>query len=130
MTLGQQVFLEEAISMLELFSSRGYDELDSAYVYNEGETERILGAAFDRIGREQFKVATKVNPRITGRLDGEAAKSQLTESLERMGLTKADIFYLHFPDPLTRLRACSARDEMYRAGKFVELGLSNFSPGW
>ncbi len=130
MTFGQQVFLEEATAMTDLFLSKGYTELDTAYVYNEGECEKLLGTIIKHTGREQVRIATKVNPRISGRLDGEAVRKQLPESLERMGVEKADILYLHFPDPKTPIESVlEACDEMHRAGKYSELGLSNF-PAW
>ncbi len=130
MTFGQQTFLEEATEMTELFLSKGYQELDTAYVYNEGDCEKLLGQLISRIGRENVTIATKVNPRISGRLDGDAVYKQLPESLERMGIDYADILYLHFPDVNTPVEsALAACDDLYRQGKFRELGLSNF-PAW
>ena len=130
MTFGQQVFYDEAVAMVECFLDRGYRELDTAYVYNEGESEKLLGRLIERFGRDKFSIATKVNPRISGRLDGDAVRAQLMESLDRMGIDRADIFYLHFPDPNTPVEsALEACGELHRAGKFTELGLSNF-PAW
>lgn len=130
MTFGQQTFLEEATEMTQLFLSKGYRELDTAYVYNEGECEKLLGQLIAKVGREQVTIATKVNPRITGRLDGDAVNKQLPESLERMGIDYADILYLHFPDVNTPVEsALAACDALHRQGKFRELGLSNF-PAW
>ncbi|MBO4289959.1 MAG: aldo/keto reductase [Lachnospiraceae bacterium] len=130
MTFGESVFDEDALAMVRAYLEAGGDELDTAYVYNEGECERILGRLLPRIGRENVTLDTKVNPRITGKLDAEAACMQLNESLERLGTDHADVFYLHFPDPATPvenvLRACG---ELHAEGKFRELGLSNF-PAW
>ncbi len=130
MTFGQQNFLDESMEMVRYFLGQGYHELDAAYVYNEGECEKILGQIISKLGREQFRIATKVNPRISGRLDGAAVRKQLPESLQRMNTETADILYLHFPDPATPVEsALEACDEAYRSGQFVELGLSNF-PAW
>jgi aflatoxin B1 aldehyde reductase len=130
MTFGQQVFLEESTAMVRYFLDKGYTELDTAYVYNEGECEKILGQIVSDLGRDKIKIATKLNPRISGRLDRDAVYKQLPESLERMGIEKVDILYLHFPDPKTPvenpLEACN---ELYQMGMFDELGLSNF-PAW
>ena len=71
-----------------------------------------------------------MNPRFTGRLDGEAAYIQLNESLKRLGVPAVDTFYLHFPDPATPVeKVLEACNNLYRGGKFRELGLSNF-PAW
>lgn len=130
MTFGQQAFLDESAEMVRYFIDQGYGELDTAYVYNEGECEKILGQIVGALGRKRVKIATKVNPRISGRLDGAAVRKQLPESLERMGIEKADVLYLHFPDPKTPVESVlEACDEAYRSGQFAELGLSNF-PAW
>ncbi len=123
-------FFDEAFQMTNLFFDKGYNELDTAYVYNDGECEKLLGKIIRNLDRSKISIATKVNPRISGRLDGDAVRKQLPESLERMGIEYTDILYLHFPDPNTPIESVlEACDEMYREGKFKELGLSNF-PAW
>lgn len=130
MTFGENVFGDTVVDMLKTFSEYGYVELDTAYVYNDGKSELLVGEALKKLGKDRFKIATKVNPRISGRLDGAAAYKQLNESLERMGLESVDTFYLHFPDAKTPiesvLEACA---DLHQQGKFKELGLSNF-PAW
>lgn len=130
MTFGESVFVPDVELFIKAFLSAGYIELDTAYVYNEGESERLIGRAIKNIGRENLMISTKVNPRVFGKLDADAAYKQLNESLERLGVSNVDTFYLHFPDPNTPvdsvLEACA---ELYDQGKFKELGLSNF-PAW
>jgi len=130
MNFGPQVNDDDSLTMVKKFLEAGYEEMDSAYVYNEGETERILGRVLSKIERERFHLSTKVNPRVTGKLDAKAVRNQLEESLSRMNRKSVDILYLHFPDPSTpieeTLKACA---ELYDEGKFLELGLSNF-PAW
>jgi aflatoxin B1 aldehyde reductase len=129
-TVGQQTFFDETKAMVESFLADGYFEIDTAYVYNEGECEKILGQVFQEIDRRSYSIATKANPRISGKLDGEAVRTQLLESLDRMGIVHADIFYLHFPDPYTPVEsALEACHELHQVGTFKELGLSNF-PAW
>jgi aflatoxin B1 aldehyde reductase len=130
MTFGQQAFLEESTAMVRYFLDRGYTELDTAYVYNEGKCEKIIGQIISDFGRDKIRVATKVNPRISGKLDKDAVFRQVPESLKRMGIEKADILYLHFPDPKTPVEsALEACNELYQEGLFGELGLSNY-PAW
>lgn len=129
MTFGESVFAPEVGQFVNTFLDAGYEELDTAYVYNEGNCERLLGEVLPTLDRP-YKVATKINPRITGRLDGDAAYTQVNGSLRRLGLDAVDTVYLHFPDPATPvasvLEACNA---LHEQGKFRELGLSNF-PAW
>lgn len=130
MTFGEQIFGRDTEDMVRCFLDHGYRELDTAYVYNNGECERLLGTALEHIDRSRFEIATKVNPRITGHLDGQAVLTQFYESLERLKLDKADTLYLHFPDPDTPVEsALEACAQLYEEGKFSELGLSNF-PAW
>ncbi len=129
MTIGESVFSPDVEKFIGAFLDAGYTELDTAYVYNDGLCEKLLGEALKNEKRP-YRIATKVNPRITGRLDGEAAYMQLNGSLERLGLEKVDTVFLHFPDPATPvISVLEAMADMHSRGKFTELGLSNF-PAW
>lgn len=129
MTFGESVFNPQAGEFINAFLDAGYEELDTAYVYNDGTCERLLGEVLPGLGRP-YKIATKVNPRISGRLDGDAAYKQVNESLERMNLPSVDTVYLHFPDPKTPVESVlEAMADLHSQGKFKELGLSNF-PAW
>ncbi len=130
MNFGPQVDLNTAEEMVQMFLAKGYIEIDTAYVYNEGVTEQMLGNILPNIDRLSFSVASKANPRITGKLDYNAVISQCNESLRRMNLAYLDILYLHMPDSKTpleeALRACAT---LFNEGKIKTLGLSNF-PSW
>jgi len=129
MTFGESVFEPQVGEFVNTFLDAGYDELDTAYVYNEGNCERLLGEVLQKLERP-FKIATKVNPRISGKLDAAAAYLQVNESLERLRLNAVDTVFLHFPDPATPVESVlSAMADLHEQGKFRELGLSNF-PAW
>lgn len=129
MTFGESVFSPDVKKFIEVFIDNGGVELDTAYVYNEGKCEELIGEAIKSLDGN-FKVSSKVNPRITGRLDAEAAHNQVNESLKRLGLESMDTVYLHFPDPETPIEdVLKAMNDLYLEGKFKELGLSNF-PAW
>ena len=129
MTFGESVFAPDVSAFVNAYLQNGGTELDTAYVYNEGNCERLLGEVLPKL-EKPFRIATKVNPRISGRLDGEAAYKQVNESLARLGLTHVDTVYLHFPDPATPVEnVLEAMADLHDQGKFTELGLSNF-PAW
>ncbi|MCI8566621.1 MAG: aldo/keto reductase [Lachnospiraceae bacterium] len=129
MTFGESVFNPDAGAFVNAFLDEGYEELDTAYVYNEGDSERLLGEILPTLERP-WKIATKINPRISGRLDGEAVYKQVNESLSRLGLDRVGVVYLHFPDPATPVEsALDACSDLHKQGRFKELGLSNF-PAW
>ena len=129
MTFGESVFSPDVGAFINTFLDAGYHELDTAYVYNEGNCERMLGEILPSLGRP-YRIATKVNPRISGRLDGAAAYKQVGESLERMKLSSVDTIFLHFPDPaMPVIDVLEAMEDLHGQGKYRELGLSNF-PAW
>lgn len=129
MTFGESVFSPDVSVFVNTFLDAGYSELDTAYVYNEGNCERLLGEALSELDRP-CRIATKVNPRISGKLDAAAAYKQVNESLNRLQLSSVDTVYLHFPDPSTPvINVLEAMADLHTQGKFKELGLSNF-PAW
>lgn len=129
MTFGESVFAPDVGKFVEAFLANGGKELDTAYVYNEGNCERLLGDVLPNLDKP-YQISTKVNPRISGKLDAEAAYRQVSESLERMKLSSVDTVYLHFPDPATAVEdVLSAMADLHDQGKYRELGLSNF-PAW
>lgn len=72
--------------------------------------------------------ATKWYPREPKAHSAETLETQFNKSLSELGTDCIDIFYLHaadrtipFQEPLKKL------DELHKAGKFVQLGLSNFT---
>jgi aflatoxin B1 aldehyde reductase len=130
MTFGPQVDTAGSRAMLDRFFQSGHRELDTAYVYNEGDAEKILGTVLSEMPEQDISIATKVHPKITGKLDGQAVMMQVNESLHRLRRDTIDILYLHFPDLNTPVeKALEVCAELHAQGKFKELGLSNF-PAW
>ena len=130
MNYGPQVDEKNGLVMLDHFLATGYNEIDSAYVYNGGDTDRILGAILDKAKNSNISIATKVHPRITGKLDAQAIELQFTESLKRMKREAVDVLYFHFPDRYTPVQsALEAANELFKQGRIKELGLSNY-PAW
>ena len=130
MTFGPQVDRETSQAMVACFLDQGYREIDTAYVYNNGDSEQFLGEAITALEVTSVEIATKVNPRISDVFDLVALSAQIEESLKRLERDAVDLLYLHFPDPRTpletTLEACA---ELHTKGKFRALGLSNF-PAW
>lgn len=130
MTFGPQVNAEESMEMVQRFLKAGCNELDTAYVYNEGKTEKILGSILEDKLKNPLIIGTKVNPRITGKLDADAVYLQFEESLRRLRRESVDILYFHFPDSNTPIEgALEACANLHQQGKFKEFGISNF-PAW
>nr|XP_020637636.1 aflatoxin B1 aldehyde reductase member 2-like [Pogona vitticeps] len=114
-------------ALLRAFLDRGHGEVDCAYMYAGGESERILGELLRRESA-RVRVATKANPWEGKTLKAESVRAQLDTSLRRLQLDSVDLFYLHAPDHETpveeTLRAC---EQLHKEGMFKELGLSNYA---
>jgi aryl-alcohol dehydrogenase-like predicted oxidoreductase len=109
----------------------GINFLDTANVYNNGESERIVGKAI-RDRREQVVLATKVSgPMGEGPNDSGSSRrhilAQVEASLRRLGTDYIDLYYLHRVDWDTPLEeSLRALDDCVRQGKVRYLGCSNF----
>src|SRR5437773_1407962 len=87
---------------------QGINFIDTADVYSDGESERILGAALKSLNRprEQVVVATKVRGRVgpgvnqVGLSRGHIL-SGIDASLQRLGLDHVDLYQIHGFDPVT-----------------------------
>ena len=130
MNFGPQLDTEASRKIVTDFLKTDNRELDTAYVYNGGTTETILGEILPSLDDKSYVVATKVHPRITGKLDRETILMEFTESLNRMKCDSVDILYFHFPDGKTPIdEALETIKNLYEQGKIKELGLSNY-PAW
>lgn len=73
-------------------------------------------------------VATKVYPRPAGTHKPEVITEQFETSLKELDTDCVDIFYLHAADrSVPFAETLEAVDKLHKAGKFVKLGLSNFT---
>ena len=130
MNFGPQLDLEQSRTMVQEYLASGNHELDTAYVYNGGTTEKYLGEILPELPADSYQIATKVHPRITGKLDRNAIETLLGESLLRMKRSSVDMLYFHFPDYATPIdEALQTCAELFEKGVIKKLGLSNY-PAW
>ena len=131
MNFGKRTPAPEARRIVDRAIERGVRFFDTANVYGNGESERILGQAL-RGRRAEVGIATKVGiARVQGRPEGLSAarvERALEESLERLGTDFVDLFYLHAPDPATPIEeTLEAMGRVLQAGKARHWGVSNFA---
>jgi aryl-alcohol dehydrogenase-like predicted oxidoreductase len=104
----------------------GVDLHDTAEVYGDGESERILGWMVNKRGAPQL-VATKFGL-LPGR-DARTLPRALDASLRRLGLARVDLYQVHWPDqsmaPIPALMDALA--DAVAAGKTRAVGVSNYS---
>jgi aryl-alcohol dehydrogenase-like predicted oxidoreductase len=131
MNFGHRTPEDESARIIARATERGVTWLDTANVYNDGESERVVGRAIAG-DRERCLVATKVGlARTSGKPEGLSPARVLRaidESLERLRLDYVDVYYLHAPDHATPLaETLSAIGELLRSGKARAWGMSNFA---
>ena len=145
--LGHEVAEEEAATALEAAWSAGVRYFDTAPHYGLGLGERRLGAFLATKPRDEFVLSTKVgrvlvdNPLgvqqddegfdvrspLVRRLDysADGVRRSLDDSLERMGLDRIDVVFVHDPDEFYREsmeEAFPALDELRREGVIASYG--------
>ncbi|KAK5802031.1 NADP-dependent oxidoreductase domain-containing protein [Linnemannia elongata] len=117
---------EGATEIISAFRSYGHTALDTARIYTDGNTEKMMGD----LDLQGLTVDTKCFPLQLGGLQAAKVKHSLQESLEALKTDKVHVFYLHAPDYATPIQeTLKAVDELYREGKFEVFGLSNY-PAW
>ncbi|MFC5749665.1 aldo/keto reductase [Actinomadura rugatobispora] len=133
MTWGQDTDPDEAAAQLTAFVDAGGTLVDTADVYSDGLSERILGHLLrEVVGRDELVIATKAAIRSNGRYDASRRHllASLDASLERLGLEYVDLWQLHAYDPFTPLEeTLSALDEAVLSGRTRYVGVSNYA-GW
>ncbi|VUC29995.1 unnamed protein product [Clonostachys rosea] len=123
---GRITSLEQFERILDRFQDKGYDEVDTARSYIGGAQEAFTREAGWK--QRSLKLATKSYPKIPGTHKAEELKAEFETSLRELGTESVDIFYLHAADRSVPFsETLKAVDELYRQGKFRQLGLSNYT---
>ena len=90
-----KIDIEQTKQMVDLFMDAGLTYFDTAYVYDNGESEKAAKAALvDRYPRESYTLCTKMCAWM-GASDEKSAKQQFYTSLERTGAGYFDYYLLH-----------------------------------
>ena len=131
MNFGGRTPAAEAERIVHRALERGVTAFDTANVYEDGESERLLGRAL-RGRRDDVQIATKVGlRRERGKAEGLAPArvvQAIEESLERLGTDRADVYYLHAPDPATPIEeTLGAIDTLLEQRKILHFGVSNYA---
>jgi aryl-alcohol dehydrogenase-like predicted oxidoreductase len=128
---------EEVTTLVSKALDAGVNFIDTADVYAEGQSERLVGGALKSLARprEQVVVATKVRGRVGPGVNQVGLSrahilSSVEGSLRRLGLDYIDLYQIHGFDPVTPIEeTVRALDDLVRSGKVRYLGFSNL-PAW
>jgi len=112
----------------------GINFFDTADVYTEGESEKILGQSLKNlnVARQHVVIATKVYGRVgPGRNDVGASRGHIMDgveaSLRRLQTDHIDLYQIHGNDALTPVEeTLRALDTLVQQGKVRYIGCSNW----
>ncbi|MFB6154201.1 MAG: aldo/keto reductase [Halodesulfurarchaeum sp.] len=122
---------EEAADIIDRALDLGINFFDTANMYSNGESERVLGNALEGY-REESVVATKVyfqmdedNPH-SGGLSRKAIEQELARSLDRLNMETVDLYQTHRWDTDTPIETTlRALDDAVRRGQVRYIGTSS-----
>jgi aryl-alcohol dehydrogenase-like predicted oxidoreductase len=143
MTFGGKGFWEaigklkgsEAEALVGTSLDTGVNFIDTADIYSEGESEKLLGDALASLARprDSIVVATKVRGRSGAGPNGIGLSrghilSSIDQSLKRLRLDYVDLYQIHGVEKTTPIEeTVRALDDVVRAGKVRYVGFSNLS---
>jgi aryl-alcohol dehydrogenase-like predicted oxidoreductase len=111
----------------------GINFFDTANVYANGESEKVVGKSLAKYRRESYFLATKVFfPMGDGPNDRGLSRKHIIEqcnlSLKRLGVDYIDLYQCHRYDPsVPLLETLTALDDLAQQGKILYAGVSEWS---
>ncbi|MGP6087352.1 aldo/keto reductase [Antarctobacter jejuensis] len=125
MQFGGRATEAESRAMYDTCRAAGIRHFDTAYVYTDGASERLLGR-FASAEREQVFIATKA--KFTGGASRANILSSLDESLARLGVEVIDLYYMHRWDSTTPLEETfETLAAIQSDGRIRYIGVSNYA---
>lgn len=118
----------EAISLVREAIEKGINYFDTAYIYQAGKNEVLLGKSLAGIYREKVKIATKLPPYMVNSLN--SAKKILSTQLLRLKTDYIDYYLLHMLtdkamfDKMTSLGVLEWLEEEKNKGIINNIGFS------
>jgi aryl-alcohol dehydrogenase-like predicted oxidoreductase len=128
----------DSTKIIDAYTDRGGNFLDTANIYTKGHSEKIIG---DHVGRhparrDRLVLATKFLGNMfpgdpnAGGAHRKAITGALEESLRRLQTDYIDLYWMHFYDRHTPIEeTIRTLDDLVRAGKVRYIGFSD-TPAW
>jgi len=114
---------DEAKRALRRGIELGLTHIDTAEMYGDGGSERLIGEAIADLPRESLFIVSKVMPSNASYAGTIAA---CDASLRRVGIDEFDCYLLHWRGSTPLRETLRALEALVAAGKIRSLGVSNF----
>lgn len=123
---GRSYTREDITQAYKVCLDAGLNFFDTAEIYGQGKSERILGECRRQDGRPII-IASKFAP-LPNRLSARTLQQALDGSLERLGVETIDLYQIHWPYTFLSVDALmDALAQAVRSGKIRAVGVSNYS---
>lgn len=119
---GNHYFEEDLKPVFEAAQKLGLNLWDTAAVYGEGTSERILGSFVKDIKREDVIISTKFTPQIASN-SANAMQEMLDGSNERLNTDFIDIYWIH--NPMDVEKWTPDLIPLAKSGQIGQIGVSN-----
>lgn len=124
----------DSIRIIHRAMAAGINFMDTANVYNDGESERVIGKAV-RANREKWVIATKVHGSMGDDVNAAGSHrfhimSAVEASLERLGTDHIDIYYLHLLQTELREESYEVAQKLGPLAEAHGKTLTQFSLAW
>lgn len=133
MSWGHDTDEDDASNQMSAYVDAGGNFVDTADVYVDGESERVLGRLLTNVvKRTEIVIATKAVSVRGAERNRDASRrhilAALDASLERLGTDYVDLWQMHAWDPRTPLEeTLAALDTAVSSGRARYVGVSNYT---
>ncbi len=101
----------------------GMTLIDTAEMYGDGATERLVGSALAGGLRDDVFLVSKAFPQNAG---AKRLPAACEASLKRLATDRLDLYLLHWPGPVPLAETVAAMERLVASGKIGAWGVSNF----
>jgi aryl-alcohol dehydrogenase-like predicted oxidoreductase len=108
----------------------GINTIDTAAVYGDGHSERVIATALKEVAREQYYIATKV---FSNKLKHDQVIAECEKSLKNLQTDYIDLYQIHWPagsfdsEIVPIQETMAALNFLKEEEKILNIGVSNFS---
>ena len=123
MGVGNSGQYQQELASLEYGLNHGLNVIDTAEMYGEGASERLVGDAISKHERSKIYLISKFYPANAAAPD---LRNALANSLQRLGTDYLDLYLLHWRGEVPLSETMSTLQDLQREGLIRDYGVSNF----
>ena len=130
---GSTVSKKDCFKLYDMYVENGGNHIDTAHMYVDGESEKILGEWLKGKSRDGLYIATKgAHPPLdnmsVSRLTRKDIRADLESSLKNLSLDYIDLYWLHRDNPSADIaEVMETLNELINEGKIRSIGCSNWA---